>query len=155
MKKAAEQKEVDVWRSESPSSLIKKALGKKLHHSSMIRILNYVPAPFYYSAVVKAHSFLCNNQITQMNDCHRWNGCKDAVLVALCAAGKSMLLCWPSAWNEKCLMPLVCLQGLSLFRRWTAMHYWLQNTPAMLFHLWSTADRESGFILEHLGFALH
>lgn len=28
------------------------------------------------------------------------------------------------------------------FRRWTAMHYWLQNTPAMLFHLYSKADQE-------------
>ena len=65
--------------------------------------------------------------------------------LVLCTVGTSMLLCWPSAWNEKCLMPLVCLEGLSLFRRWTAMHYWLQNTPAMLFHLSSTADRESGF----------
>lgn len=47
-------------------------------------------------------------------------------------------------------MPLVCLEGLSLFRRWTAMHYWLQNTPAMLFHLSSTADCELGFILSAL-----
>lgn len=30
--------------------------------------------------------------------------------------------------------------GAFSFQRWTAMHYWLQNTPAMLFHLSSTAD---------------
>lgn len=29
--------------------------------------------------------------------------------------GPSVLPCWPSAWNEKCLMPLVCSEGLSLF----------------------------------------
>ena len=74
--------------------------------------------------------------------------------LVLCTAGTSMLYCWPSAWNEECLMPLVCLEGLSLSRRWTAMHYWLQNTPAMLFHLSSTADRELSFILERLRFSL-
>ena len=72
----------------------------------------------------------------------------------LCAlpAGTSVLLCWPSAWNEKCLMPLVCSEGLSLFRRWTAMHYWLQNTPAMLFHLSGAA--ESGWTFLFSGAAL-
>lgn len=52
-------------------------------------------------------------------------------------------------------MPLVCLEGLSLFRRWAAMHYWLQNTPAMLFHLSGVADRESSFILEYLRSVLY
>lgn len=38
-----------------------------------------------------------------------------AHFLVLCTEGTSMLLYWPSAWNEKCLMPLVCLEGLSLF----------------------------------------
>lgn len=76
--------------------------------------------------------------------------------VAVCTVGTSMLLCWPSAWNEKCLMPLVCLEGLSLFRRWAAMHYWLQNTPAMLFHLFRAQLTASmGFILEQLRVSLY
>lgn len=81
--------------------------------------------------------------------CTEGAGAKTIVFVyflVLGTIGTSMLLCWPSAWNEKCLMPLVCLEGLSLFRRWTAMHYWLQNTPAMLFHLSSTAGCELGFL---------
>lgn len=61
--------------------------------------------------------------------------CACVYFLVFCTVGTSVLLCWPSARNEKCLMPLVCSEGLSLFRRWTAMHYWLQNTIAMLFHL--------------------
>lgn len=54
--------------------------------------------------------------------------------------GPSVLPCWPSAWNES-VWCLWCVQrGFLFFRRWTVMHYWSQNTPAMAFHLLSTAE---------------
>lgn len=47
------------------------------------------------------------------------SGCEDdrvrVYFLTSCTVGTSMLLRWPSAWNEKCLMPLVCLEGLFSF----------------------------------------
>lgn len=80
------------------------------------------------------------------------------LLISLCYVLKGRPCCSTDLQHEmKSVWCLWCVwRGFLFFRRWTAMHYWLENTPAMPFHLSSTADCELGlYLFIYLFYQIH
>lgn len=64
------------------------------------------------------------------------------VYFLVCAFCRDRPCCPVDLQHEmKSVWCLWCVRrGFLFFRRWTVMHYWSQNTPAMAFYLLSTAE---------------